>query len=56
MVTAVEMARGKGIDPKRFRAALRADPKIDWHEKHHLWRVECGSDWHADMKRVLGQL
>ena len=32
MVTAVEMARSRGVDPKRFRAALRSDPQIDWHE------------------------
>ena len=43
-------------NPKRFRAALRSDPQIDWHERCHPWRVEYGSDRLADMKRVLDQL
>jgi hypothetical protein len=55
MITAVEMARAKGIDPKRFRASLRSDRRIDWHGKYDPWCVEDGSERHADMKRVLDQ-
>lgn len=33
-VTAVQMARSAGKDPKAFRAALRR-AALPWHAKHH---------------------
>lgn len=54
-VTAAEMARTAGIDPKTFRAALRrANPK--WHAHHEKWEVPFGSAEHHDMGEVLASL
>ena len=55
LITAVEMARGAGIDPKRFRQALR-DEGLDWHAWNERWTVEEGSQEHRDMLRVLKRL
>ncbi len=55
IVTAVEMAKSKGIDPKRFRAALRAE-NFKWHLHNHPWAVPKGSPEHEDMRRVLIEL
>lgn len=54
-ITAVEMAIASGIDPKRFRAALRA-ANLDWHPHNGRWEVVRGSDEHQDMERVMAQL
>lgn len=54
-ITAVEMALESGIDPKRFRAALRA-ASLDWHPYNGRWEVVRGSDQHQDMERVMAQL
>lgn len=55
LVTAVEMARAAGIDPKRFRRALRAE-KFPWHTHGAHWTVEDGSLHHRAMERVLRDL
>lgn len=55
LITAVDMAIASGIDPKRFRAALRA-ASLDWHPKNGRWEVVRGSDEHQDMERVMAQL
>lgn len=52
IVTAAEMAREAGIDPKRFRGALRS-AKFPWHEHDQPWRVERGSFEHQQMLEVL---
>lgn len=53
--TAVEMARAAGIDPKRFRSALRG-ACLRWHAHNGSWEVRVGSAQHADMQRVLDTL
>lgn len=53
--TAVEMARAAGIDPKRFRSALRA-ACLPWHSHNGSWMVRVGSAQHADMQQVLDTL
>ena len=52
IVTAADMARTRGIDPKRFRAALRAE-NLPWHNHGDGWTVERGSSEHADLERIL---
>jgi hypothetical protein len=52
---AVEMARAAGIDPKRFRSALRK-ACLRWHAHTGSWEVQVGSAQHADMQRVLDTL
>ena len=55
LVTAAEMARERGIDPKRFRAALRA-ADLGWHVHGGGWTVQRDSSEHADLKRILASL
>lgn len=55
LITAVDMAVAGGIDPKRFRAALRA-ANLDWHPHNGRWEVVQGSCQHQDMERVIAQL
>jgi len=55
LITAVDMAIASGIDPKRFRAALRA-ASLDWHPHNGRWEVVRGSDQHQDMERIMAQL
>mgnify|MGYP001317778439 FL=1 len=52
---AVEMAHARGIDPKRFRAALRR-AGLNWHSHTGRWEVVLGTPEHADMIRVLATL
>jgi len=54
-VTAIEMAKGAGIDPKAFRLALRA-AKLHWHTHNDRWIVDRDSPRHSDMKAVLADL
>lgn len=49
------MAIASGMDPKRFRAALRA-ASLAWHPNNGRWQVVRGSDEHQDMERVMAQL
>ena len=53
--TAIEMAKAQGIDPKRFRAALRS-AGLGWHSHNGRWEVSIGSPEHRDMERVMSRL
>ena len=53
--TAIEMARAHGVDPKRFRAALRS-AGLGWHSHNGRWEVTVGSPEHGDMERVMSAL
>jgi hypothetical protein len=55
LITAVEMANANGVDPKRFRAALRA-AGLGWHSHNGRWEVMRGSSQHADMENVMARL
>ena len=55
MISAIELAKAAGIDPKRFRAALRG-AGLQWHSHNGRWEVRIGSTEHADMTRVLDTL
>lgn len=55
LITAVDMAIASGIDPKRFRAALRA-AGLGWHSHNGRWEVLRGSTQHQDMERVMARL
>jgi hypothetical protein len=54
-VTAVELAREAGIDPKTFRAALRRE-RFPWHRHNASWTALRGSPQHENMLRVLSRL
>lgn len=51
-VTAADMARAAGVDPKLFRRELRAE-RFPWHRHNDRWTVTEGSDRHIEMRRVL---
>ncbi len=51
-VTAESLAEVNGIDPKSYRAALRAEGLI-WHRHNDGWTVVSRSPEHVDMIRVL---
>jgi hypothetical protein len=53
--TAVEMAKHAGIDPKRFRKALREE-NFSWHGHNDRWTVDVSSEQHTAMERVLRTL
>jgi hypothetical protein len=55
VITAVEMAHARDIDPKRFRAALR-QARLPWHAHNARWVVRIGSPEHKDMERVMAAL
>ena len=55
ITTAADMARLRGIDPKRFRAALRR-VGLPWHSHDGRWEVRVGSPEHCDLVRVLATL
>ena len=55
ITTAADMARLRGIDPKRFRAALRR-AGLQWHSHNGRWEVRVGSPEHCDLVRVLATL
>jgi hypothetical protein len=54
-VTAADMARTVGIDPKAFRQALR-DAKLPWHQHDEDWTAEPKSAEHLAMRTVLVSL
>lgn len=54
-VTAAEIARAAGIDPKTFRAALRR-ANLNWHAHYEKWEVPFSSAEHRDMSDVLASL
>ena len=49
------MANANGVDPKRFRADLRA-AGLGWHSHNGRWEVMRGSSQHADMENVMARL
>jgi hypothetical protein len=51
MISAIEIARDAGIDPKAFRAKLREEG-FAWHEPWERWSVAVGSKEHAAMLAV----
>lgn len=55
LLTAAEIARSNGLDPKRYRQALR-DAELPWYVHGARWTVEAGSPEHRDMLRVLEML
>lgn len=55
LITAVDMVNANGIDPKRFRAALRA-AGLGWHPHNGRWEAMRGSDQHQDMETVMAQI
>jgi len=55
LVTAAEIARAHGLDPKRYRQALR-DARLGWYIHGAPWTVEEGSPRHRDLLRVLDGL
>ena len=55
MVTAIEMAHARNINPKTFRCALRA-ADFKWHSHNDRWEVSIGSPEYHDMQRVLLEL
>lgn len=55
IVTAPEMARARGVCPKRFRAALRRS-KLAWHEERSEWSAREDSLEHLEMLDVLDRL
>jgi hypothetical protein len=55
ITTAADMARLRGIDPKRFRTSLRR-AGLQWHSHNGLWEVRVGSAEHRDLLCVLATL
>ncbi|KSB88421.1 hypothetical protein AS593_05155 [Caulobacter vibrioides] len=54
-VTAVEMARAAGVDPKRFRQKLR-EARLAWHAHNAPWRVVEHGPRHEQMVAVLTRM
>jgi hypothetical protein len=54
-VTAQEMAKEAGVDPKLFRAELR-EAGFSWHQHNDRWEVVHGSPEHDEMKAVLDRI
>jgi hypothetical protein len=54
-VTAAEMARAAGINPKRFRGELRKT-NFAWHHHNERWTVLRDSPEHNEMRRVLSTI
>tara|TARA_R110002110_G_scaffold285066_1_gene499391 strand:+ start:222 stop:413 length:192 start_codon:yes stop_codon:yes gene_type:complete len=52
LITAVDMANATGIDPKKFRQALRQE-QLPWHGHNDPWVVPIDSPKHRDMQRVM---
>ena len=55
IIAAADMARDVGVDPKRFRRALRS-AHLPWHEPDASWSVERESPEHEQMMQVLESL
>lgn len=55
LITAIEMARDAGLNPKRFRQALR-DAGLTWHVHNQYWTVRENTREHRDMLAVLNDL
>jgi hypothetical protein len=48
------MARDAGIDPKKFRRALRRE--IKWHKRYARWTVDIDTAEHTAMQRILRRI
>jgi hypothetical protein len=55
LVRAVDMASEAGVDPRKFRAALRSE-QFPWHHHNERWTVPQGGQQHDDMRSVLERL
>jgi hypothetical protein len=53
-IRAVDMTKPRGVDPKRFREALRKE-KFPWHKHHDRWTVCMDSAEHEAMERVMSR-
>ena len=53
--SAADMARQYGLEPKKFRKALRAE-KFPWHKHRARWNPPDGSPEHRDMVRVAERM
>ncbi|MGX9148395.1 hypothetical protein, partial [Mesorhizobium sp. 128a] len=49
---AAEMAKAAGIDPDKFREALRGCDFV-WHKRNDDWTVEVDSREHESMRTVV---
>lgn len=55
-ITAIDIAKHYGLDPKRLRQALR-DENFDWHPvKYARWIVQKNSAEEADIVRIAERL
>ncbi|HEY5721077.1 MAG TPA: helix-turn-helix transcriptional regulator [Allosphingosinicella sp.] len=54
-VTAEEIAKRYGLNPKSYRAALREE-QLPWHHKHERWTVEPDSPEEARMLSIARKL
>jgi len=56
-ITAIEMAKGAGVDPRMFRRRLREARRggtgLAWHNLGDSWTVREGSAHYVEMQRVL---
>jgi hypothetical protein len=55
MITAQDMAKEAGVDPKLFRAELR-EARFSWHQHNDRWEVVYGSSEHNEMKALLDRI
>lgn len=52
LISAVEMAKREQVDPRVFRAALRA-ANLPWHQHKSPWAATRDSQEHHDMEAVM---
>ncbi len=55
LVTAEQIARHFGLDPKSYRARLR-QAQLDWHEANARWEVETASAEQKDMLSIAEEM
>ena len=54
-ITAVQIAKANGVDPKVFRERL-SKAEMKWHQYGAPWEAPRDSPQHADMERVMAEL
>lgn len=54
-VTAIELAKAPGVNPKMYRSALRG-AQLKWRSRYERWRVPEDSPEHHEMLHVLKRL
>jgi len=54
-ITAIDVARSFGIDPKRLRAELRRE-NFRWHRHQERWVAARGSDEHRLIEALARRL